>query len=151
MEDNREMIRRLMIAVNKIDGLYYFAAKKLGLKANSLALLYALDDGQPHSQKRICEEWLIPRTTINTVVKECVAKGYAAFCGERQSREKLLVITPAGKAYVQEIMSGLYQAEKGAMERAEKDFTDGFVTAMEGFAEYLQQGFFKQDLISGEK
>ena len=66
-----------MIAVNKIDGLYYFAAKKLGLKANSLALLYALDDGQPHSQKRICEEWLIPRTTINTVVKECVAKGFA--------------------------------------------------------------------------
>lgn len=44
MEDSYENIRRLMLAINKIDGSYYFFARKLGVKENTLALLYALDD-----------------------------------------------------------------------------------------------------------
>ena len=72
MEHIQKEIRRLIIAVNKIDGLYYQEAKKLGIKGNALSLLYALDDGEPHSQKQLCEQWLIPRTTMNTIVKEYV-------------------------------------------------------------------------------
>ena len=33
-------------------------------RGNALSLLYALDDGEPHSQKQLCEQWLIPRTTM---------------------------------------------------------------------------------------
>ena len=57
MENYREQLRLLTQAMNQIDGLYYQAARKLGIKDNTLALLYALDDGKPHSQKQIGEEW----------------------------------------------------------------------------------------------
>lgn len=76
MEQYREKIRRIMISVNVIDGIYDSIAKKTGVKENLLTLLYALDDGAAHSQKEICEEWFIPKTTLNTIVRECVEKGY---------------------------------------------------------------------------
>ena len=76
MDNAFEAIRQLMTAFNKIDGSYYFCAKSLGVKENTLAVLYALDDGLPHSQKQLSEEWLIPRTTVNTIVKELEKEGY---------------------------------------------------------------------------
>ena len=74
VEDPYEAVRRLIIAINKIDGSYYFYARKLGVKENTLALLYELDDGHPHSQKQISEDWQIPKTTINTIVKQLVQR-----------------------------------------------------------------------------
>lgn len=73
----------------------------MGLKENTLSLLYALDDGAPHTQKQICEEWLIPKTTINTVVKECVANGYVTLAPGEHSHEKLICLTERGKGYAQ--------------------------------------------------
>ncbi|MGM9942584.1 MAG: MarR family transcriptional regulator, partial [Erysipelotrichaceae bacterium] len=32
--------------------------------------LYALNDDEKHSQKDICDGWSIPRTTINTIIKD---------------------------------------------------------------------------------
>ena len=59
-----------MVAINRVDGIWYLLARKSGMKVNTISLLFALDDGKAHTQKQICEEWIIPRTTINTVVKE---------------------------------------------------------------------------------
>ena len=69
MDRNYQIVRSIMLATNQIDGVYYFLAKKLGVNENALAFLYALDDGQPHSQKEISDAWLIPRTTIHSIVK----------------------------------------------------------------------------------
>lgn len=76
MNETFAEIRRLMLATNRIDGAYYLLSRKLGVKENILALLYALDDEETHSQKRICEDWLFPKTTINTIIRELVQAGY---------------------------------------------------------------------------
>ena len=39
MKDYREEIRRIMVSVNVIDGIYAMGAKKIGIKDNSLSLL----------------------------------------------------------------------------------------------------------------
>ena len=38
MEKNVEEIRRIMLAVTRMDGAYYYFAKKLGIKVNILNL-----------------------------------------------------------------------------------------------------------------
>ena len=88
MDGDREVIRRVMICVNVIDGVFAMGAKKIGVKANMLSLLYALDDGRPHTQKEICEHWLIPKTTINTIVRECIGDGYIVLQGGTEERKK---------------------------------------------------------------
>ena len=63
MKQIREAIDRMNQCMNRLDRLYYMAARKLGVKDNSLLLYYVLSDEKAHSQKEISEEWLVPRGT----------------------------------------------------------------------------------------
>lgn len=143
MESIRADIRRMTIAQNRIDGIYYLSAKALGTKDNTLVLLYALDDGAPHSQKQICQEWLIPKTTLNTVVRECVAAGYIQL--EPRAREKTIRLTPSGAAYAKRLLGPLYAAEEAAM----AELSPGFIEALERFS-YRFEEEFQRCILQGE-
>lgn len=134
----RTELRRFFTALNKIDGLYGLFAKRLGTNGNHLALFYALDDGKPHSQKQICDEWLIPRTTINTIVREYVEKGYIALLHTDHSREKRILLTDSGRKYAQQLLQKIYNAEESAMADTITAFDNGFIAAVEQFADSLQ-------------
>ena len=88
MTNERKAIRRIMISINKIDELYERVQRKAGVKGNTVWVLYALDDGKPHSQKQIYEEWLIPKTTLNTIVKELESDGCVRLDSFYQAEEE---------------------------------------------------------------
>ena len=52
MKEDRKYIDRMNLCMNQIDGLYYMAARKLGIKDNTLALFYVLNDGNPIPRKK---------------------------------------------------------------------------------------------------
>lgn len=141
MDRNYERVRRIMLATNKIDGVYYLFAKQFGNNENTLAFLYALADGKPHSQKEISEEWLIPRTTINSIVKKMLAQGYVAFVPEQHRKEKALMLTDSGMRYTDERFGSIYAAEEKAIVETMEQYDDTFVEALEFFASRLQGGF----------
>lgn len=139
MEQDREQIRRIMIAVNLIDGIYDLAARRLKVKCNLLTLLYALDDGAAHTQKEICEEWCIPVTTVNTIVQECVKAGYVTLEASPHTREKVIRITPRGAQYARGILEPVYAMEQRAMERTRAACPTDLPGAIEAFARTLRQ------------
>ena len=146
MKQIREAIDRMNQCMNRLDRLYYMAARKLGVKDNSLLLYYVLSDEKAHSQKEISEEWLVPRTTLNTVVKEAVEKGYIRLETPGSTREKTLILTEKGK---------LYAAEEQALERTLREFSSDLMKGMEVFTDYMQEEFQKEifdkeELPSGE-
>ena len=107
-----------------------------GVPENLLALFYALADGKPHSQKEICEDWLIPKTTVNTVVREQVAAGHMTLrAGE--GREKIICLTETGRAYADRAISALCAAERAAAERTMAKHGAQFVAAVEDFTDAL--------------
>ena len=140
MEDSYEAIRRLFIAINKIDGSYYFSSKHLGINENTLALLYALDDGGSHSQKQICEEWLIPNSRALRV-KELIADGYVTLVSGVRKREKIIRLTPEGQTYTKHLMKNFYRAEQEALKETLKLFSPDFIKAMEYFSTQLEKAF----------
>ena len=133
----REQIRRVMIGVNIIEGSYDEIARRLGIKENLLVLLYALDDGKAHSQVEISRNWMMPKTTLNTIVRECVEKGLEELEQQPHTREKYLRLTPEGQAYGQKILPLVYEAEERAyravLQGGEGEFVEGF----EAFAQAL--------------
>lgn len=147
MDDTRTEIRRLMITLNKIDGIYYLIAKKLGIKDNMFSLLYALSDGKSHSQKQICEEWLIPRTTINTVVKECINSGYVTLTATGK-KEKNIELTDAGKTFIQQLLAELFEMEDAAIKETIETYTSDFISAIEHFTDIMDK---KLNDYTGEK
>lgn len=134
-----EKIRQLMINVNRIDGIYYRSAKRTGIKENTLSLFYALSDGKSHSQKEICDEWLIPRSTINTVVRECIDSGYVSINKGSHTKEKNLHLTERGKDYANELMNDLFAVEQAAFSKTIEQYGDEFVQALTYFTDELEQ------------
>lgn len=41
MSRNYELVRRIMLATNKVDGVYYLLGKQCGVNENTLAFLYS--------------------------------------------------------------------------------------------------------------
>lgn len=140
MNSDRDLIRRLMIVVNRIDGIYERMSARIGIKLNLICLLYALDDGSPHSQKEISENWMLPRTTLNTITKECVEKGYVTLepiPGKR--REMNLILTDSGKTYARKYLDEIYRAEGEAFSRA--SVSEESLASFEDFCECLKDAF----------
>lgn len=140
-DEDEEMIRRLVEATNRIDGSYYFFARSLGVKENALALLYALDDGRAHLQARISEEWLIPKTTVNTIVKEMARAGYVRLEAGEDAREKALRLTEQGQAYARDVLRTVYEAERQALRETLQAYPPEFVQALDYFSQRLHAAY----------
>ena len=135
----RQSVRELMICINRIDGIWYHLARRSGMKVNTLSLLFALDDGRPRTQQQICREWMIPKTTINTVVRECIHAGYVQCAAAKDGREKLLSLTMAGRAYADTLLGTFYRVENTAMERTLAVCGPQFIGALQCYADFLQE------------
>ena len=116
----------------------------MGVKANLLWLLYALDDGKPHSQSKICDEWLFPRTTINTIIRECRDNGLVILeATPGQKREKRIYLTEKGKEYARQTLRQVYEAEEEALRETLKTCSASFVADFEIFAANIKAAFDK--------
>lgn len=147
MNADRDEIRRLVIAANSYDGVYEMICKKMGIKVNMLWLLYALDDNKFHTQKQICEEWLFPKTTVNTLIKECKTAGYVTLHTVPGKRELQVCLTEKGKAYVKKALNIIYEAEENAiqmtMQGHDAEFMRTFVSTLEILVENFKTAFDK--------
>lgn len=136
MNDIRGLVRRFCVAFNNISRTYC----KISDKGTEIWLLYVLDDGEPHSQKQICEEWGFPRTTLNTIIKQAEAAGYLTLIpipGKR--RERNISLTENGKIYAKKILKPVYQAEEAAMREVLAQKHENFVAAIEQFETRLKE------------
>lgn len=145
MNNIRKTAKRLILAFCNIDKVYYLSEKKKRLSDAELCIMYALDDGEPHSQKEIAEEWLVPKTTINTITKHWESKGLLVLTpipGKR--REMQITLTEAGKKYAKEFLSFIYKAEDTALQKTLELYSDTFIDAIEYFGESLKKAFEEQ-------
>ena len=132
-------VRKVLISVNRADGIYHRLARRIGIKENALALFYALSDGEMHSQKEICDEWMIPRSTINTIVRECVENGYIKLEKSTRAKEKELLLTQMGKQYANDLMCKLFSAEQEAFTNTANRYGEEFVQALAFFVGQLEE------------
>ena len=138
MEKETDLMRRLISDTSKMDGLYYLWGRKTGISENMLTLMYALNDNKTHTQKQICEQFSIPKTTINTIVKELIEKGLIAFENGDNLKEKKLVLTKRGKIYADEITGELKDIEEIAMKKTLEKYSINFIDAFEYLLESME-------------
>lgn len=138
MEDYRAQVRRMWQILNVVDGVYWRWSKKQGLTANQLVFLYAVDDGAAHTQKELCEEWLIPKTTLNTIVKEYEQAGYIVL-ENAEGRLKKICLTKAGKEFSAKMQKDVYDAEDKAMAATLKEYSPSFIDALEAFCDNFKK------------
>jgi len=150
MESERLRARRLIKALFKIDEVYFKNEQNLNLTGSELCLLYALDDGEPRSQRQISEEWMISKTTLNTIVKKWERQGLLVqtkIPGTR--REMALTLTEKGRRVADLYNEPVYKVETAAVARTVEKYSESFIEAIEYFGRSLQEEFEKQSAEEG--
>lgn len=145
MKATHEKVRRLMIAFNRIDALYVDSVRTFGVKGNLFVLFYAIADGKAYSQRQICDDWKLPRTTLNTVVRECMRDGLVCLV-PRGNKEKDIVLTPKGREIADRVFAPIFAAESRVMEPF---FKAGALEMMEKMADSFEAAFAKLDKAKG--
>jgi len=110
--NSREFFYDFGRALYHVDSFYDEFAKQSNVSSALLWVLYALNDGNPHTQIEISNDWELPKTTVNTVIKEIQKDGYVELVpikGKR--REMSIVLTESGKKYADNVLSDLYKKE----------------------------------------
>ena len=100
-------------ALYHVDSFYDEFAKQSNVSSALLWVLYALNDGKPHTQIEISNDWELPKTTVNTVIKDIQKEGYVELVpikGKR--REMSIVLTESGKKFADDVLSELYKKEE---------------------------------------
>ena len=75
-------------ALYHVDAFYDDFAKQSNVSSALLWVLYALNDGKSHTQIEISNDWKLPKTTVNTIVKELEQNGYVELIPIKGKKEK---------------------------------------------------------------
>jgi len=125
-------------ALYHVDAFYDEFAKQSNVSSALLWVLYALNDGNPHTQIEISNDWELPKTTVNTVIKEIQKDGYVELVpikGKR--REMSIVLTESGKKFADDVLSELYKKEAEVFKKLSAQ-ERGIIVTLEKLANNLK-------------
>lgn len=138
----RTAARRLIRALYNIDETYYLNEGKRKLSDTELCVMYALDDGKPHSQIEISQNFILPKTSVNTIIKRWEKEGYLSLTPiQGKRREMHILLTDAGREYAAGFLGFLYRAEDKALKKTVEKYSDSFIEAIEFFGVRLKEAF----------
>lgn len=136
----RKQCETLNSAISKVTALYGKWAKKHGLNYNSLMVLYTMEDPECRTQKDICDKWMLPKTTVSTILADFRKKGYIVFTSEsNDKREKTITLTKAGEAFSASILTKLHDLEERALEKMGSELSLQMINGNVGYGDYFEQ------------
>lgn len=139
--DFMEQLNRYYSVWQEYNYVYEDWAKAHGMSVNSLLVLSAIQEGgKDCTQRKISQRWMIPKQTINMVLKEFERKGLVELCPmQEDKRNKLIQFTPAGTEYADIVLSKLRKVELYAIEEMGIERIKGLNDNMELFVELFRK------------
>lgn len=92
----RETMSRLNAALNHIDSAYAVIAKKHGITFNALMIICMLEESENVTQKRICDELHLPKSTVHSILQDFIKQDFFTLEPGKNKKEKIVVVTPTG-------------------------------------------------------
>lgn len=113
-----EQLNQYYTAWQEWNCMYEEWAKTNGLSANSLLVLSAIYNSKEEcTQKKISQRWLVPKQTVNMILKDFEKQGLVELSPMRtDKRRKTICFTPKGKEYAKTILSKLRKVEMNAID-----------------------------------
>lgn len=122
--------------------MYEEWSKEHGLSYNSVMVLYSLyEDDDNCTQKMICQKWLLPKQTVNTILKDFERRGFVVLSpAPSDKRNKLIHPTKTGKQYAEKIVPKLKELELFVMTTMGAEKTERMNNDFELFVKLFREG-----------
>lgn len=147
MTDYLHQLEQINAVYNKTNAAYGKWAKRYGLSYNSLMILYIMEGKDSCTQKYICEELLLPKSTVHSILLDFIQKGYMELeASPDNKKEKIVILTDSGKEFSNSILSRLHAMEIRAMENLGPDLCGQMV-----YSNLLYCDFFQKEVDSKDE
>ncbi len=111
----QQLHNRVNHAIIKCRGVYSQWAKRMGVNYNRMLVFYTIRDYGYCTQKQMCDQYLLPRQTMNNIVTALCREGLLTEDStRRQGREKAYILTEAGAEYSARHLASLNAVEERA-------------------------------------
>lgn len=114
-----EELNRYYTVWQETNYIYTAWAKAHGISVSCLLALTAIDEGGDDcTQKKISQRWLIPKQTVNMILKEFESKKLVElFPMQGDKRNKRIQFTAEGREYADTILPELRKVELSVIQR----------------------------------
>lgn len=103
-------------AIIQFRGIYSEWSKQHNITYNEMLVFYTIRELGYCTQKQICDNYLLPRQTMNNVINKMRTDGLLELNKEKcEGREKAFSLTPKGEIYAQKVMKSLNNIEEQAI------------------------------------
>ena len=121
-KESLELTNGINHAVIKLRGLYSAWSGAHGISYHEMLVLYTIREHGFCTQKRVCESYLLPKQTINNVMKSMRERKLIEPDEQHSAgREKAFRLTESGIAYAAPLLESLDAAESRALETIGRD------------------------------
>lgn len=137
--DSRNFYFELCHLLNSVNEKYDIYSKNNGIVSNNLLwILYNLSDETFHTQQEIALSCCLPKTTVNTIVKDLEKQGYLLFNQDKDKRKRLISLSFEGKKFARLILKDLFTKEDEIFYQNQSDL-ENFIELFKKFDLFLEK------------
>lgn len=104
-------------AIIKCRGIYSAWSVNHGISYHEMLVIYTIREFGFCTQKQICDSYLLPRQTMNNVIKGMRENGLLTYSKEHSlGREKAFVLSGKGEEYAAPLLIALDEMESSTLE-----------------------------------
>lgn len=137
-----EFMKRTGERTNRTRQVYSNWAKARGVNYNVMAVLYTAYHNDKCSQKYICEEWSVPKQTVNTTCRDLMAAGIieqSQSTGDK--REICISLTEKGKKFATPLVRELLKIEDRILSGMGEENIKLFFNLLVAYTETVEKEF----------
>lgn len=115
-----------------LEMIYDYYARSAGISYTTLFVLNLISQYEVCTQKIICERTMLPKQTVNNVIKKLTEQGYLQLEEiPDNSKSKRILFTKKGKEFAEPMIKHIQDAENTAMEQLSESHQEELLCIME--------------------
>lgn len=119
---NQKLFDDVNRAIIKFRGIYSEWSSRHNISYNEMLVLYTIRENGFCTQKQICDNYLLPKQTMNNVIAGLRKDGVLEYNdAHSKGHEKAFILTPKGKEYAAPFLESLDTVESRALELLGED------------------------------
>lgn len=139
-QKTQKMLDEFNRAIIKFRGVYSEWSRTHDIGYNEMLVLYTIRDNGYCTQKQICDNYLLPRQTINNVFTRMKKEGILVQKKrEGTGREKVFVLSQKGEAYAKGFLDSLNAVEEQAVKLMGEEKIDAMTRLVLEYDEVLKR------------
>lgn len=141
----RKELHQLLLRCNSTykdtDEVYHRFAKAFGLSDCAFWIFYLLQESdRTYTQAEVCDTLSFARQTVNSALKNLQTQGYITLLpDDRSKKNKRLSLTPKGKAFAEDTVDRVIEAELCVLEQFSPQERETFLALNQKYGALLRE------------